>query len=335
MVARRIALCIALGATVLACASDPNWGERDAFRLYTRSLEKANRYNVSALISQRDPQGGGWEVVQVERDKDGHVHKSVIQPLAYMGIESVDDGERWQTYLPDQRVILDQESSLKHSDFAVQRLKLASKNYRFSLESDSFVAGRKAYCVVARPTHDELFSHRLYLDQETLYPLRAESFRGNELQIEFFTKDVAFPSRMDPGVFVLHNTFGVKRITLHAPVKIMSAKQARKELGFGIVMPKGLPYGFMVQEMQLSTDNTWHALVVRLSDGLARATVYEYPASESGISVMEHSSVRVIGDVKLQIVSELDEKCREALLDTFEDQLVKQPSGHRWDLLMP
>ncbi len=288
-----------------------------AFELLAQSLRRECTFNVSALIDQRDPFAAGWQRVKIERDKRGRVHKCVLQPLRMQGIESVDDGQRWLTVLPDQKMVLDQTSPSKDECDEALRLKLARSNYRFEVDGHSTVAGRQVVTIVARPVHAVLYTRRYSLDSQTLYPLKVEEVRNGSPSVEFVTLDVSYPASVNPEEFVFRQKIGMRTLKFDRPANVRSSADAERILGFTPLLPKGRPLGFEAQEMQVNQDGKWQALVIRLTDGLIRATVYEYADDHRPVSVMEQCSVRESDGIRLLVVCPLSESIRQTLLDSF------------------
>jgi hypothetical protein len=289
----------------------------NAFELLSRSFKCDCGFNVCALIEQRDPFGAGLQRVKVDRDRDGKVHKLVLSPLSVQGIESLDDGVRWQTILPDQNLLLDQQSPSQDGEAAEFRLRLARKNYKFKFIGQTDIAGRRAIEVEARPLHRELSARTYAFDAETLYPLKEESWEDGHPQVEFVTLDICYPKNLNESEFALRQEMGMRVVKFERPQSVRAPSDAHRALGFCPFIPKGAPLGFESQEMQISQEGEWQSLVIRLSDGLARATLYEYSANSAPVRAMDHSSTREADGVILMIVCPLGESVRSTLLDSL------------------
>lgn len=307
----------AVGAGIVAEASSGSQRSRSAFDLLAQSMKRECDFNVCALIDQRDPMALGWQRVKVDRDEWGHCHMCVLQPLRMEGIESIDDGVRWQTVLPDDGIVLDYESPSRDASDDQLRLKLARKNYKFDIVGRSEVAGRNVIEVCAKPNRSQMAMRMYSLDAQTLYPLKVENIQDGNSDIEFVTIDVCYPKSMNRDEFRLRSNLGFKVYRFDRPKNVRAPSDARRILGFSPYLPKGCPLGFETQEMQINQDGSWQALVLRLTDGLARATVYEFISGRESVHAMEQSSSRQIDGVNLLVVSPLGEGVREALLDSL------------------
>jgi hypothetical protein len=305
---------------VAACATATPTQQRNPknpFELYVKSVRDSQSHNVSALIDQHDPSESEIQTVKLLRDKRGRFHKTVVGPLRWEGVESVDDGNRWVTLFPDERTVQDQESPLRYPHDETERLKLAEKNYTFSYDGESSVAGRRSVRLVATPHWPTLETRRYFLDAETLYPLRVETV-GDHSAIEFTTIEIAFPQSIDPYAFRLPDTRGFRVFKYDHPHEITTLPSAEHELGFRPILPSRLNLGFRIQEKQVSVRSSWETLVLRLTDGLVRATVYEFSVdAKFDLDKINNRTDGQTATVKVMVVASMPEEARRQLLDSF------------------
>ena len=306
-----------------------------AAQMLSRSMQREFPTNVVAIILQRDPRAeGAFQRVKVERSKSGMARCTILQPLRMAGIVSVDNGDRLLTYVPDDKVIIDQDSPGKMPCEVDDRMALARKNYSFRFAGSMKIAGREAVCVVANPKFSTLESRRYYLDRETAYPLRLETWaEGNEISIVFDTKDIQYPKGLDSRFPEIDVPGDLRRIRYSMPARVVSDAQAKSKVGFSPLVPSGLPLGFKVQEIQFNDSKEWKSIVVRLSDGLARATVYQWRPDETDatIKTVENSTVDTYTDskgnlIKVMLVSDLGASVRKKLLEAFVAQSLNDPA---------
>lgn len=309
---------------VLAAGS---FADPQATALLLRSMQRTFPVNVVSVIIQRDPKSDqSFQRVKVERTKDGLQRCTILQPLRMQGVTSVDDGERMKIYLPDRKVLLDQESPAKAGGEDDERTQLIKKNYTFAMSDGGKVAGRNAVMVVATPRYDELEVRRYYLDEETAYPLRLETYlAGAEIHVVYDTKDIDFPKTIDRGIFSLNPLGQIRTITYNRPTKVVSPAQAKSLVGFTPLVPRDLPMGFAVQEVQFSDNSDTKAIVVRISDGLARASIYQTKSGDK-LSSDEDSTVIEYKGVRLMLVSDLSKDIRDQLLRSFLDHAISDPA---------
>ena len=308
----------ALAASLVLCGAA--LGQETAAVLLSKSMQRCFPANIIAVILQKDPRSDSFQRVKVERNKLGMARCTILAPLRWSGMASVDTGERLLTYLPDKRIILDQESPGTQSDEVDERIALAKRNYHLRIIPSGPVAGRQTICIEAKPKDDDLEVRRYTLDAQTAYPLRLETQEGNEITMMFDTKDISFPKSLDPKLFTLEPSGDVYVQKFNKPKRVLSGTQAKNLVGFVPLVPNGLPLGFKVQELQFSEDGAWKSIVVRMSDGLAKATLYQWPSS-ANVQVQSYSNSSIMVDkatgLKLMIVSDLSPAVRLQLLKAF------------------
>jgi outer membrane lipoprotein-sorting protein len=321
-----VKLALASAALIaLAVASPATDQKEQAAKMLMRSMQREFPVNVISIITQRDPKSdNSFQRVKVERTRDGLQRCTILQPLRMQGVTSIDDGARMKIYLPDKKIVLDQESPGKAGVDIEDRMKIVRKNYSFSMSDGGQIAGRSTVCVTATPRFDELEIRRYYLDRSTAYPLRLEThLSGKEITVVFDTKDIQFPKTLDRSLFKLATVGQVKTIRYTRPTRVSSAVQAKTLVGFTPLVPKGLPLGFEVQEVQFSDNSDSKAIVVRLSDGLARASVYQTKSGEK-LTSDEDSTIFDYKGVRLMLVSDLPKSIREQLLRSFISKSVSE-----------
>jgi|GEM_PF-1115164 len=324
----RILAGAALLASVAVASATVSGGSKTqtdrALEFLSRSMQRRFSVNVVAIILQRDPGGEGvYQRVKIERSRDGKVRHTVLQPLRMQGIESVDDGNRMRVFLPDQRIIIDQQSPAKGSGDVELRLNLARQNYTFRVESNHRIAGRPAVCVTATPRYDDMDVRRYFIDAETFYPLRAETINNGSSVPVFETKDVQYPRAIDGRVFQMRSMANVDTLKYNPP-STLTRTAAAKIVGFTPLMPQRLPMGFKVQEMQYNGNTEWKSVAIRLTDGLTRATVYQWKPNGKRVKAVEDSTSIDHNGVRLLLVSDLNPELRLKLLQAFVSQALNQ-----------
>lgn len=282
--------------------------------------------NVNAIINQRDPRSeSGMRQIHVLRSKDGKQRAKVLEPLRFQGIETIDDGVRNRTYFPDDHEIIDDESLSKVDTDFRERLELAKKNYTFDISAHARIAGRATLCVTATPKYSEMDLRKFYLDAANSYPLRAETVSANgEVTVIFETKVIRYKDKFDSDTFKFQDFPNVRLIKYTRP-KTYSRAQIGAQVGFSPYVPETLPYGFRVQEIQYSkgtASSPWSPVRIRIYDGLARATVYQWIPRGENLRTGDNSTSKTVAGVKIMIVSDLGPRIRQRLLDAFAE------SGH-------
>jgi hypothetical protein len=314
---------------IVMCTSQAS-ADGKAKDLMVKSLTGRFAVNVVAIITQQDPSESCYDTVKVERSTDGKIRHSFLAPLCMQGSCSVDDGNHSFLYWPDKKRLVKQDSQTRDED-GKRRIPLAIKNYTFRFEGACQVAGHKTNCVLAIPHSGELDVRRYYLEAKTCYPLKLETIspRG-ETVVKFETKYLEFPKSIDARVFRIQAMGDVERIDRSKPCDI-TLQRAAEQLGFSPIMPRELPLGFQVQEVQEDTSSDWHAVIFRLTDGLVRATLYQWKCSDgddSPVSLVEKNSQASHGGIRLVILADLPVEIRERLLSAFVEHAEILGEGH-------
>ena len=297
-------------------------GQDKASDLLLRSMGRRFSTNIVAVILQRDPGGDStYQRVKVTRARDGRVRHTILQPLRMSGIETVDDGEQMRVCLPDKRSMIVQDSAQLQDSDIQERMDLAKLNYELSVVSGKRIAGRSTVCVVATPKATGMAQRRYSLDEKTGYPLRLQvETTPSDTKLIFDTVAIEFPKELPDEVFEIAPLPGTKTIRYSRPKTLTSRAHAEREVGFRPVLPTRFPLGFRIQEMQVNQGEEWKSVVVRLSDGLVRATVYQWKPDGKEVESVEESSSVDINGVRLLLVSDLPAEIRMKLLGAFISQ---------------
>jgi hypothetical protein len=107
-------------------------------------------------------------------------------------------------------------------------------------------------------------------------------------------------------------------ISYRRPEKV-TKENASRAVGFMPVIPKSFPCGFRLQSMQTNDSRTWKSVVIRLTDGLARATVYQWLGNDNSgdVQSIENSTTINVGSIRVMLVSDLSPETRRRLLGAF------------------
>ncbi len=302
------ASCFALGSQ----------SDKKAEQLMVRCIKCNFSVNVVAIISQLDPDEASYQTIKVERSRSGKVRHTVLGPLCMQGVCTIDDGKRSYMYMPDQRLVIDQDSQPRNGDID-RRVQLALRNYSFRIEGRCQVAGRAAFCVQATPRNSGLETRTYCVETRTAYPLRLVTTAPNgDTTVKFETKDIEFPRKLDESLFQMRTLGEVNTLQYQRPNNV-DPEQAAEIVGFEPVMPRGLPLGFEVQEVQANNGQEWKSLILRLTDGLAKANVYQWKLGGKNpkLKSLEQSTMRDVHGVRLLLVSDLAPDLRDRLLSAF------------------
>lgn len=290
-----------------------------ARELLQLSMGRLPMTNVRAIILQRVQYGSElMQQIKVEMSPAGKLHQVVISPLRFQGFETVDDGVNTRTYSPDDRSVIVQPSAGASSNDVPFRMALLDKNYLVRVDRKEVIAGRTALVVAAVPRNRELETRCYAIDEEKGFLLRLETCRENAAPVVHFeAKMVEFPASFPERTFRLDtkNVYVKKREFM--PV-VGKPDGYREKLGFAPIVPSALPYGFVVEEYQADAGGSIPALAVRVTDGLAKATVYQWQRTGSGRSkAPDGTLVGSTSRVMLLISGDLPEAVKSRILQSF------------------
>ncbi|MDX2065745.1 MAG: sigma-E factor regulatory protein RseB domain-containing protein [Fimbriimonadaceae bacterium] len=300
-------------------ASPGSGGSDRAESLLLKSMRRELSVNVIAVLVQRDPFAeGSFQTVRIERNRQGWNHYTVLEPLRMQGMEAVDDGSRLKLYFPDRNLMIDQDSPLLLPDDAEWRMALAKKNYEIRFTRPTKVAGRETKCIRATPHDARVAERRYYIDAKTGYPLRLEILEGDQRRIQFDTREIQFPESIDTNRFKM-SPVGTARKMVYRRPQNLTENEAKGKVGFHPIVPGTFPMGFQMQEMQMTSGDSWRALVMRLTDGLVKVTVYQWRGSgPARVRAMDSSTAGDAGETKLLVVSDLPPSVRKEFLEAFQ-----------------
>lgn len=321
-----------VGVAAFACAEGKPQSESDPAReLLLKTLDRNYRSNVIALISQRAPDdSGAMQRIQVQISRDGKIRQTVIYPLSMQGVETIDDGKQSATCLPDEKVILIQDSPRLLPNDTETRINLATRNYGLSLTGSTTVAGHRAMIVVARPRYKGLETRRYHIDDRTGFLLKLETIDSRGVaKLAFQAQQVTYPASISPTVFNvdLDKREGFTIISQRRIGFFDSAPKAPVTVGFEPVLPQSLPFGFDIQDAQINDSGRFKSMAVRITDGLVKATVYQYSLSTA--RQMKERPGTTIGDgsgIRFVVAADVPEAVRKKILATFIETAKKAES---------
>lgn len=288
--------------------------------LLYRSIRGDNRANFVAILTQHNQDSEDESVkFKLTRSTEGKTRQTVIAPLRLQGKESVDDGTKSYTFLPDEKMMIIQPSANVRED-ADFRIPLISKNYILSAKSGGKIANRSVTQITAMAREAKLGGVRFWLDNEHAHVMKKAFFDhdAGEWIPDYEVLRADFPARIESSIFKITPIGGYETLEYGAQTKLGSLREAERALGFMPTTPKDIPFGFQIQSMQTNSKSTWKSLVMRLTDGLQRVTVYQWkPSKNETITSGTSSTVETVNGIKYMVVTELDPWVRKSVLKAF------------------
>lgn len=293
-----------------------------------RTMERGHLIALSAIVVQKaGPTCPSDMQYKVEQTANGQKKITILQPLSSQGQKSIDDGRVWMDYRPDENRILIAPSPQLSREDPRERIELASQNYRFMLEKNGLIAGRESMVVTATPRYPELPVRRYSIDAEHDVLLRLETIdSGGKKNLHFDTQAISFFSgRQAPTSFSLKPVGNPRKIQVAGPQKIESLSWARARTGFAPVVPRDLPFGFVVREPQLTGKEEARFIAIRITDGLLTATVYQWDPKRVGEPLGANSEVmtRFVHGIRIGLMGDLPETVHSRLLDLFVKEAAR------------
>ena len=161
-------------ATVLAACSATAWAQSSPDELLDRMNYVVNVVDYEGTVIRTE--NGQSEALRiVHKIIDGVIHEKLVSQEG-SGLEIIRIGNEVHCILPDKQTVLIEDWNNQSTLFSA----LPSSEIRYGADYDvsivreSRVAGRPAIMLAIRP-HDEFrYGHRIWLDEETSFPLKTE-----------------------------------------------------------------------------------------------------------------------------------------------------------------
>ncbi|HRI44531.1 MAG TPA: sigma-E factor regulatory protein RseB domain-containing protein [Fimbriimonadaceae bacterium] len=310
---------VVLGLLFAAFGATQN--REDIREVFFRSIQKSGTVNAT-LVQTKRLHDGGRSVVKysVTMDDKGRSRRTVLQPISMEGTIWIDDGMQWATIDSEEREIVIQPSPLKDRIDPKLRMKMIAANYELKSDGEDRIAGRKSLMIRAIPKERFLPERRYGIDLGNHMLLRIEvADSSHRLDVVLNTIAADFPKRIDPGLFTWP-TNGYKVTRTDFPKAIRSIGSAMDTLGFSPRMPARLPYGFQVTQRHLVGGPEGQFLALRLSDGLAMMTVYQWDAARRYRDLpFKAPGDGQVGNVCIKVVGDVPSSIRRRLAESFLD----------------
>jgi hypothetical protein len=266
--------------------------------------------------------------MKLEGDGRGLFRMTILQPVSQQGLVLIDDGRTMRAFSRDEGVVHVIPSTRLTELDPAERIELIRRNYGLRLDMGGrTVAGRRTMVIVATPRRTEMPERTLFLDRVTLFVLRHETSQGGQKLALLDTLSVTFPTRADADVDAPPPGTWRTRRSSHA-LDARNLDAARRMAGFRPLVPRDLPMGFEISDMQV-IDKENGLVAIRLSDGLAMATVYQWLPERNDDDENPIAPDRTgRGGVAVLIVGAIPGPARQRLLDAFAPRR-QPPAGQR------
>jgi outer membrane lipoprotein-sorting protein len=299
----------------------------DAYDLLLEALDARNHTEFAAQQRIRAQQPNGmveWRL-GIEQSAKGERRVVYHMPVRYKGTVIVDDGKLLITFDPRAKVCESRPSSDPLSDALIRHRRdaMLHRNYVITRGETTKVGDRAAIVVVAKPRLSGALKRTVWVDSanKVLLRVRMESETGKTL----YESELLFPdfsAKIPPETFSTNFGCGVKTKRRESPELFTSLSALRQRVGFEVLSPDHLPVGMAFLYAEAFRQGEGYTAVLRYSDGLARASVYQSP-SESSIRISasggaERALISFNRGMKLTIVGDLSESGMRQFASAFE-----------------
>lgn len=258
-------------ATVASPLAGPP--DEEALKALLNALE-AQR-DVKATLIQRRSDGRQTVTVKVQIVPKRGIRAAVLQPQIYAGVVSFDDGVEWRNYDPVTNTVRIEKSPAKfHLDvrFRARAIRL---NYDVTFEEDSKVAGRTTLVVLMKGKQIGVADRRLFIDAENKLILRYIVYKpGQKPLTTVDTLSINFLDQPNEAYLDRIGRDEAHVVRAWGPRELQRPEDALQYVDFQPTVPDALPAGLQLQAIHMVGTALRPFIGVRLTDGMAVATVY-------------------------------------------------------------
>lgn len=277
-----LAICVIAGVAL-------SWAQSGNTRNDLRRLLDGQT-SVNATLVQRRflPEVDESFVVKVDTGKVQGMRVSILSPLSNQGITSIDDMKELRTYYPDRKTIVVQTSPNIFRPSLDARMRLIDRNYTVSSGGTSTILGRRTSIIVVTPKNEDMYVRRMWVDQKVPLLLRYEMNEKGEKPFTLVeTLSIDLDTHPANSKFKFDTTRDVRIQRAWGPETIKDMKFAAAAVGFQPRIPSTVPYGFSIISKQLVGSEANPIVGLRLTDGMAQVTLYQWLASKHTQAPME------------------------------------------------
>ena len=241
------------------------------------------------------------------------------------GEVSVDDGKNWFYLLKDKKEILVGPSPRLSGEDPAAKLRNALQNYELSFGDPTRVAGRKALQIVATPKCPDMPTRKFFIDSDNHFILRVQEENKRRCKTLIDTKMVRFNVNFSDQEFSMDGQSGKIR-SFSPPTHFQHSMWVKDKVGFKPAIPKELPSGFHVLDQQLAGSGA-NGVAVRVGDGLASATIYEWDTKSGRLpwgQLPSDAKIVQCKGIKMGLVGDIPEEAIAKLLDAFLREAMKK-----------
>lgn len=311
-IARSAFLTLLVGCSCYAEALDQ--------RAEARLRELFSSFDVCGVFIQnfREPGATSARKIMIQTDQKQRSLWTTLEPLSQQGQKTFDDGQYLHFFIGDQKAKWSVPQSIAPPLTASRRMELILENYELKMLRSEKHLGRVCDRILAKPKLSEMPSRLFWVDAKVPFLMRTELHQGKTKTNLVDTLTFTLEKTLD---IELPDTKGWREIKPWGPKSLndLYSREAidrvRKIIGAPVGIPRTLPMGFEIINANLNGSSASNAyLVIRLSDGLANATIVQTALGFQRLNIPDskggHASrFYVMGDVPSNV--------KQALLGAF------------------
>lgn len=271
-----------LGALALILVLSGHSYDNTARSVLVRVLQRQRSVDYVRIESRPSSQGGPEWRLKVQTVKDLGIKVRIMGPLSQEGVVSIDDAKELRTYFPDEDTVLIQPSPFLLQPKLDWRLKLVDQNYKVKFGGTDEIAGQPVREIQLVPVRDSIPTRKMYVDvkHDVVLKYVVDTPQAGSIVL-FDTKSVIFDRAAAALDFDMPTEASEARVhKRRGPTAIKSPSDSRDLAGFSARLVKTPPYGFRESGAYVFKDTRGAFVGVKLSDGMATLTVYQWRADK-------------------------------------------------------
>ncbi len=151
---------------------------------------------------------------------------------------------------------------------------LMLRNYRVERAGEDLIAERRCVILWIKPVHRGNPSRKVWIDSETLFPLRKESYNSNgELESVSMFTEIEYAPDIPEGLFKLPEGWMTVERPGFKPIDL--DRDLSSELGFKPILLKNLPEGYVLSGAFINAAAPGPLLQVKYTDGMNQISLFE------------------------------------------------------------
>ncbi|MBC7189218.1 DUF4367 domain-containing protein [Candidatus Aerophobetes bacterium] len=289
-------ICPAFLAVLLFILSTLAWAE-EIEDILQMSLGSQFKANFEAIVEEKVylPERCIEFKLKIIYKRPDFIYTELLEPSAMKGRITIDDGKRRMEYIP-----LFKGVKILPSFFSPQLKKSRQRMIRILMDNflvkklpDQQLLGREVYLFSILPPESENSLLKLWIDKETLIPLKREkyNFKG---KLIFLSEYTALKTGQDFSLSKLLGKIPPPPDKEISPVIFFDVEKIKPFVKFSLSLPRYCPPGFSFQQAELVDRDT---VKLVYTNGINLITIFQRP--RVNIDFHPHRRMRM-GEVNIR-----------------------------------